>query len=175
MFISRVERLLCTAAGPTCDGHRPGAARPRLGTVSFLHRIGSALNHHVHLHVCATDGVFVPTGDGRPAFLPARPITQAALATLTEKVRPRVGRWFCMQRLLDADAAADMVARENSRFSVAASVRIAIFFPGLISEARCEYSNNCSPESSTCSALHRDLDVLISVINSESEFSVSRS
>jgi hypothetical protein len=48
------------------------------------------------------------------------------LAALTEKVRRRVVRWFRMQRLLDADAAADMLARENSGFSVDASVRIAL-------------------------------------------------
>jgi len=36
--------------------------------VSFLHRFGSALNHHVHLHACATDGVFVPTGGGPPVI-----------------------------------------------------------------------------------------------------------
>jgi hypothetical protein len=58
--------------------------------------------------------------------LPARPITQADLATLTEKVRRRVVRRFRMQRLLDADAAADMIARENSGFSVEASVRITL-------------------------------------------------
>ncbi len=56
----------------------------------------------------ATDGVFVPAGDGPAAFLPARPITQADLAALTEKVRRRVVRWFRIQRFLDADAAADM-------------------------------------------------------------------
>jgi len=58
---------------------------------------------------------------------PARLITQADLATLTEKVRRRVVRWFRMQRLIDADAAADMLARENSGFSVDASVRITLF------------------------------------------------
>jgi hypothetical protein len=57
---------------------------------------------------------------------PARLITQADLATLTEKVRRRVVRWFRMQRLLDADAAADMLARENSGFLVDASVRITL-------------------------------------------------
>jgi hypothetical protein len=62
-----------------------------------------------------------------PAFLPARPITHVHLATLTEKVRRRVVRWFRMQRLIDADAAADMLARENSGFSVDASVRITLF------------------------------------------------
>jgi hypothetical protein len=55
---------------------------------------------------------------------PARPITQADLATLTEKVRRRVVRRFRMQRLLDADAAPDMLRWENSGFSVDASVRI---------------------------------------------------
>ena len=68
----------------------------------------------------------MPTGDAPPAFLPARPITQADLATLTEKVRRRVVRWFCMQRLLAAAAAADMLAWENSGFSVDASVRITL-------------------------------------------------
>jgi hypothetical protein len=91
-----------------------------------LHRFGSALNHHVHLHVCATDGVFVPTVGTPPAFLPARPTTRADLAALAEKVRRRVVRWFRLQRLIDADAASDMVARENSGFSVDASVRITL-------------------------------------------------
>jgi hypothetical protein len=58
--------------------------------------------------------------------LPARLITQADLAMLTEKVRRRVVRWFRMQRLLEADATADMVARENSGFSEDASVRITL-------------------------------------------------
>jgi hypothetical protein len=73
--------------------------RPRLGGISFLHRFGSALNHHVHLHVCATDGGFMPAVGGAgccapPAFLPVRPITQADLATVTERVRRRVIRFL---------------------------------------------------------------------------------
>jgi hypothetical protein len=104
---------------------------PRLGCISFLHRFGSALNHHVHLHVCVTDGVFVPAaaasaGDAPPAFIPARPITPADLAALSERARRRVIRWFRLSRLLDAAAAADMLAWENSGFSVDASVRIAL-------------------------------------------------
>ena len=59
-------------------------------------------------------------------FLPARPITAADLAALTERVRCRVIRWFRMQRLLVADAAADMLRWENSGFSVDASVRITL-------------------------------------------------
>ena len=126
IFLAEIERLLCAAAGVTIDADALPATHPRLGAVSFLHRFGSALNHHVHLHVCATDGVFVPTGDAPPAFLPARPITQADLATVTERVRRRVIRWFRLAHLLDASPAADMLAWESSGFSIDASVRIAI-------------------------------------------------
>jgi hypothetical protein len=131
IFLDEIERLLCAAAGVTSDPDAPTSAHPRLGGVSFLHRFGSALNRHVHLHACVTDGVFVPAaaeagGDTPPAFLPARPISQADLAALTDRVRRRVIRWFRMQRLLDVDAAADMLAWENSGFSIDASVQITL-------------------------------------------------
>jgi len=51
---------------------------------------------------------------------------ERVLEPLTERVRRRVVRWFCMQRLLAAAAAADMLAWENSGFSVDASVRITL-------------------------------------------------
>jgi hypothetical protein len=78
-----------------------------------------------------TDGVFMPPADGAggdtpPAFLTARPITQADLAALTERVRRRVIRWFRLAGLLDAAAATDMLAWENSGFSIDASVRITL-------------------------------------------------
>ena len=85
-----------------------------------------------HMAQTAThDGVFVPApaqaaGDAPPAFLPARPINQADLAALTERVRRRVIRWFRLARLLDAAAAADMLAWVNSGFSVDANVRITL-------------------------------------------------
>jgi len=130
IFLTEIELLLLAAAGGTPATDMPRAARPRLGGISFLHRFGSALNHHVHLHVCVTDGVFVPAaaasaGDASPAFIPARP-TPADVAALTERVRRRVIRWFRLSRLLGAAAAADNVAWENSGFSVDASIRITL-------------------------------------------------
>ncbi len=91
----------------------------------------SALNRHVHLHACVTDGVFFKTetehaADARVAFLPARPITPGDLDTLTERVRKRLIRWFRRHELIDAEAAADLLAWEHSGFSVDASVRIAL-------------------------------------------------
>jgi hypothetical protein len=52
--------------------------------------------------------------------------TGFVVAALTERVRRRVIRWFRLARLLDAAAAADMLAWENSGFSVDASVRITL-------------------------------------------------
>ena len=49
IFLDEIERLLRAAAGVTSDPDAPTSAHPRLGGVSFLHRFGSALNHHVHL------------------------------------------------------------------------------------------------------------------------------
>jgi hypothetical protein len=100
------------------------------------HMAQTAANHHVHLHACVTDGVFMPPTDNAgcdaaTAFLPARPITPADLAALTERVRRRVIRWFRRKGLLDAAAAAaDMRIWENSGFSVDASVRITLFDRG---------------------------------------------
>jgi len=61
-----------------------------------------------------------------PVFVPAQPINQGDLATLTELVRRRLIRWFTRKGLLDAVAAADMLAWVNSGFSVDASVRITL-------------------------------------------------
>jgi hypothetical protein len=101
IFLDEIERSLCAAAGVTSAA--PASARPRLSGISFLHRFGSALHRHVHLHACVTDGVFMPAADGAPcdappAFIPTRPINQADLAALTERVRRRVIRWFRMRR-----------------------------------------------------------------------------
>jgi hypothetical protein len=91
------------------------------------------------LPVTAATPVIPGGADAPPAFLPARPITQADLATLTERVRRRVIRWFRLAGLLDAAAAADMLAWENSGFSIDASVRITLKRPRcaeLFSESR---------------------------------------
>jgi hypothetical protein len=127
IFLHEIERLLRDAAGVSRAENTPPATRPRLGAISFLHRFGSALNRHVHLHACVTDGVFTATdpADG-VAFLPARPISPADLAKLTEQVRRRFVRWFRRRRLIDAETAADMLAWQNSGFSIDSSVRVAL-------------------------------------------------
>jgi len=67
IFLDGIERFLPTVSGVTHAADTPRAARPRLGAVSFLHRFGSALNHHVHLDAGVTDGVFAPNHELRRA------------------------------------------------------------------------------------------------------------
>ena len=64
ILLDEIKRSLITASGVSAAVATPSAPRPRLGGISFLHRFGSTLNHHVHLHACVTDGVFVPAADG---------------------------------------------------------------------------------------------------------------
>ncbi len=125
--MSEVERLVREAAGVASSSSAGVAEPPRISGVSFLHRFGSALNRHVHLHVCVTDSVFYRTATGDAAsagvaFLPSRPITPGDLDTLTA----RLIRWFKRAGLLDAEAAADMLAWEHSGFSIDATVRISL-------------------------------------------------
>jgi hypothetical protein len=123
IFLAEIEKLLCS------NHATPPSPRPRVGAVSFLHRFGSGLNRHAHLHAAVTDGVFLPGShgpEGPPAFLPASPLTRGDLAVLTERVRRRVIGWFKRQGFLDAYAAAAMLAWENSGFSIDASVRITL-------------------------------------------------
>jgi hypothetical protein len=105
IFLDEIERLLGAAVGLVPNADSQPTTRPRLGAVSFLHRFGSGLNRHVHLHACATDGLFRPHPDAHGAeFLPARPVTPNDLAVLTERVRTRLVRWFLSLGLLDAEA-----------------------------------------------------------------------
>lgn len=60
-FLDEIERLLGAAAASMSSA--PACARPRLGAVSFLHRCGLTLQHHVHPHACVTDGVSVSAAD----------------------------------------------------------------------------------------------------------------
>ena len=153
IFLAEIEKLLCSnhATLPS--------PRPRVGAVSFLHRFGSGLNRHAHLHAAVTDGVFLPEPhgpEGPPAFLPARPLTQGDLAALTEGVRYRVIAFFKRQGVLNAHAAADMLAWENSGFSIDASVRITLNRPRraeLLSVARASPEVLCPAPFCTRAAL----------------------
>jgi hypothetical protein len=70
----------------TSDAAASAAARPRLGVISFVHRFGSALDHHVHLHVCATETADLDLGPDpvrvvRPDLLRVEPVVSGVNAS----------------------------------------------------------------------------------------------
>ena len=90
---------------------------------------GASLSRHVHYHCCVIDGVFEPVeeaGDDPQAvrFHPATDLTPEAIAVITEQVRVRVLRWFARSGLIERDDVREMLAWENSGFSLDAAVRV---------------------------------------------------
>jgi hypothetical protein len=106
------------------------SSHARLGAVSFLHRFAASLNRHVHSHCCVIDGVFesLQEASGVSAairFRPAAAPTPDALAASLEQVRVRVLRWFARRGLIAFADVRDMLAWENSGFSLDAAGRVA--------------------------------------------------
>ncbi len=106
-----------------------GNSQARSGAVSFIHRFGASLNRHVHYHCCGIDGVFEPAEDAGDIpqsvrFRPAAELTPEAVAVIAEQVRVRVLRWFARSGLIEPDDVREMLAWENSGFSLDAAVRV---------------------------------------------------
>jgi len=129
IFLDEIERSLCAAAGLTSAANTPASARPRLRAISFLHRFGSALNHHVHLHACVTDGVFVPATaeaarDTPPAFscVPAGPANHPGRSGRAH----RAGITVCSEPHAQAGrhGARDRERRQNLRLSLPPAGRL---------------------------------------------------
>jgi len=105
------------------------SSHARFGAVNFIHRFGASLNRHVHYHCCVINGVFETIEDAGEfpqsvRFLPAAELTPEAVAVIAEQVRVRVLRWFARSGLIEADDVREMLAWENSGFSLDAAVRV---------------------------------------------------
>ena len=99
------------------------SSQARFGAVSFIHRFGASLNRHVHYHCCVIDGVFEPVEEAGDVpesvrVRPAAELTPEALAAITDQVRIRVLRWFARSGLIERDDVREMLAWENSGFSL---------------------------------------------------------
>jgi hypothetical protein len=80
-------------------------------------------------HCCIIDGVLEPAdeADDDPQavrFRTAAELTPEAVAAITEQVRMRVLRWFGRSGVIEPDVVREMLAWENSGFSLDAAVRV---------------------------------------------------
>lgn len=65
-----------------------GHERGRAGALAVLHTVGAELQPRAHVHVIATDGVFVPAARGVASFVPlAQPLEAPELRELARVVR----------------------------------------------------------------------------------------
>ena len=64
------------------------------GALTFVHRFGSSLNLHLHLHVCFFDGLFVQRDNEAPYFSPARALSKDDLCELVERIAVCTAKWL---------------------------------------------------------------------------------
>ncbi len=94
---SVVQRVVTTIEARARD--ELGHGRGRAGALAVLHTVGSDLRPRAHVHVIATDGVFVPAASGVASFVPlthrfdARTIREVAraVAAAAREVLPDPG------------------------------------------------------------------------------------
>ena len=81
--------------------------------MSFVQRVGSTLNAHVHFHCWVINGVFVAGADGQVQFAEAAALRREDLAAVQRQVRRGVLRWFSRASRLDAADARDMASWDH--------------------------------------------------------------
>lgn len=127
--LNMVLRIFLRVIEQSLSAHCPGAARVdkaalHIGAVAFIHRFGSSLNAHVHLHVGVVDGVFEALADGGVNFHAASGLDEAAVTQVQAAARTRILRAFVGRGLIESFEAKEMLAYQHSGFSVDASVCI---------------------------------------------------
>jgi len=125
-LVGRVLAVALRTLEPRLRECSPGArAGARFGAVTFIQRFGSALNAHLHFHICVIDGVFSQGAAGELRFHPATVLSPSDVATVQRLVRHRVLRLFERDGLLSPEATDNMREwRHGGGFSLDASVAI---------------------------------------------------
>jgi Putative transposase len=128
VVLNMVLRIFLRVIEQSLSANCPGTVNVdktplHIGAVAFIHRFGSSLNEHVHLHVCVVDGVFEATESGI-IFHPATGTDAHAQAQVHSALRKRILRAFVGRGLLESFEAQEVLAYQHSGFSVDAGVRI---------------------------------------------------
>ena len=110
----------------TLREHCPDAPlTAKYGGITYIHRLGSTLNAHLHYHSCLIDGVFAQTENGL-RFYETVGLTQKVIQSAQETIRKRLLRLFVRRGLLSSDESEQMLTWENGGgFPLHAQVTIA--------------------------------------------------
>jgi len=123
-LLNRVVRIALNEMERAIRAHSPGAPdESGSGGVVFIHRFGSALNVHIHVHACLIDGLIGRTSEGL-SFHPVQ-LDEADITAVSEAIRQRVLRSFERRGLLSDEAARGMRQwGHGGGFSVHGAVRV---------------------------------------------------
>jgi len=126
-LLNRVVRIALNEMERAIRDHSLGApgapGESGSGGVVFIHRFGSALNVHIHVHACLIDGLIGRTSEGL-SFHPVQ-LDEADITAVSEAIRRRVLRLFERRGLLSDDAARGMRQWDHGGgFSVHGAVRV---------------------------------------------------
>jgi len=111
IFIRAIRKALLL----NCD-----ANAGKMGAVTFLQRFGSSLNLHLHFHSIVIDGLFDKEGN----FYPAGFLSSEEVFEVEKEICQKVIKFFLKKGFLEKEEAENMLAWENSGFSLDASVLI---------------------------------------------------
>lgn len=95
----------------------------QFGAISFIHRFGNQLNHHIHFHILGTDGLFYQNEKGELNFQESL-ITQEEIKKTEELIRIRLLKLFQRRKYFSKEEVERMLAFQHSGFSLDASVKI---------------------------------------------------
>jgi hypothetical protein len=117
IFLDAIEHSLRRRSG--------AGPKARAGAIAFIHRFGSALNHHIHFHVIVINGVFEPDPEHGVRFIEAPPLDADDAEAVQVEVRRRILRAYQRRGVLDKADRQEMEHWEHGGgFSLDAGVRI---------------------------------------------------
>jgi len=122
--LQTVLKIVVDEIRKTLIANNPDVQTPHIGAISFIQHFGNTLNYHPHFHLIVADGVF--TSQEGLQFHEAT-LTQDDITDTQESIQKRVLRYFCNRKFFDKDEMQNMLAYENSGFSLDASVKVESF------------------------------------------------
>lgn len=86
----------------------------RIGAVAWIHRFGSTLNPHTHIHIVATDSVYALDDNAELTFYDAVDLhAETAAQSVSRKIRFRILRHLVRQDCIDHDDAQQMLEPDH--------------------------------------------------------------
>ena len=123
-ILQAVLKIVIDEIRKTVIANNPTLLKPQIGAISFIQHFGNTLNYHPHFHIILADGLF--SSDQGLQFHESS-LTQDDIQDTQEQIQKRVLRYFSRRGLFSKESVYEMLAYENSGFSLDAKVTVQSF------------------------------------------------